>query len=68
MGGRSAVWINFGVGELDRGALFYLESRGVSPDEAKALLTRAFVADALERIGEKKVREAFYADAEGWFA
>jgi Fe-S cluster assembly protein SufD len=56
------------VGELDRGALFYLETRGVSPDEARALLTRAFVADALERVGEEKVREAFYADAEGWFA
>jgi Fe-S cluster assembly protein SufD len=56
------------VGELDRNALFYLESRGVSPDEARALLTRAFVADALERIGEDKVREAFYADAEDWFS
>jgi len=56
------------VGELDRAALFYLESRGVTPDEAKSLLTRAFVADALERVGEEKVREAFYADAEGWFA
>lgn len=56
------------VGALDRQALFYLESRGVTPDEAKGLLTRAFVADALDRIGEKDVREAFYADAEGWFA
>jgi Fe-S cluster assembly protein SufD len=56
------------VGELDRNALFYLESRGVSPDEATALLTRAFVADALDRIGEEEVRAAFYADAEGWFA
>jgi len=56
------------VGALDRQALFYLESRGVEPDEAKGLLTRAFVADALDRIGEAAVREAFYADAEGWFA
>lgn len=56
------------VGALDRAALFYLESRGVTPDEAKALLTRAFVADALDRIGEEEVRAAFYADAEGWFA
>ena len=55
------------VGELDRSALFYLESRGITPDEAKGLLTRAFVADALDRIGEEKVRDAFYADAEGWF-
>lgn len=56
------------VGELDRNALFYLESRGVGPEEARGLLTRAFVADALDRIGEAAVREAFYADAEGWFA
>jgi Fe-S cluster assembly protein SufD len=56
------------VGELDRQALFYLESRGVTPDEAKGLLTRAFVADALDRIGDENVRAAFYADAEAWFA
>ncbi|MEA3014565.1 MAG: Fe-S cluster assembly protein SufD [Sphingomonadales bacterium] len=55
------------VGALDRQALFYMASRGVSPDQARGLLTRAFVADALDRIGEEKVREAFYADAEHWF-
>ena len=36
------------VGELDANALFYLESRGVPPVEAKALLTRAFLSDALD--------------------
>ncbi|WP_395612581.1 SufB/SufD family protein [Allosphingosinicella sp.] len=56
------------VGELDRNALFYLESRGIGPDEAKGLLTRAFVADALDRIGEEEVKKAFYADAERWFS
>lgn len=35
------------VGELSKEALFYLASRGVRPDEARALLTEAFVADAL---------------------
>jgi Fe-S cluster assembly protein SufD len=55
------------VGELDRNALFYLESRGVTPDEARGLLTRAFVADALDRIGEEAVRSAFYENAESWF-
>ena len=54
------------VGELDRNALFYLASRGVTPDEAKALLTRAFVDDALARIGEEAAREAFEADAGKW--
>ena len=56
------------VGELDRQALFYMQSRGISLDEARGLLTRAFVADALDRIGEGKVRDAFYVDAEGWFS
>ncbi|MBW4331285.1 SufD family Fe-S cluster assembly protein [Stakelama sp. CBK3Z-3] len=54
------------VGELDQRALFYLESRGLTPARARALMTRAFVADALDRIGEEAVREAFAADASRW--
>jgi Fe-S cluster assembly protein SufD len=55
------------VGELDRDALFYMASRGVPEADAKALLTRAFVADALDRAGEEIVREALHQDAEHWF-
>ncbi len=54
------------VGELDQRALFYLQSRGLTPARARALLTRAFVADALDRIGEEAVRDAFAADADRW--
>lgn len=54
------------VGELDKNALFYLASRGIAPEEAKALLTQAFVADAIDRIGEAAVREAFHKDASAW--
>jgi len=54
------------VGELDARALFYLESRGITPARARAMLTRAFVADALERIGDEVVRAAFVADADAW--
>ena len=54
------------VGELDRNALFYLASRGVPKEEAKALLTQAFVADAIDRIGEEAVREAFHENALAW--
>jgi Fe-S cluster assembly protein SufD len=54
------------VGELDARALFYLESRGIAPSRARALLTRAFVADALDRIGDEGVREAFATDADAW--
>lgn len=54
------------VGELDKRALFYLQSRGIEAARAKALLTHAFVGDALARIGEEAVREAFAADAIRW--
>ena len=54
------------VGELDKMALFYLRSRGVSEEEAKALLTQAFVADAIDRIGEDQVRDVFHAEANRW--
>jgi Fe-S cluster assembly protein SufD len=54
------------VGELDKNALFYLAQRGIAPLEARALVTRAFVAEALSRIGEEAVREAFLADADAW--
>lgn len=46
------------VGELDKNALFYLESRGVPPVQAQALLTRAFLSDALAGIAVDEVREA----------
>ena len=45
-----------------------MASRGVPREEARALLTTAFVADAIERVGEEAVREAMHADAEAWFA
>jgi Fe-S cluster assembly protein SufD len=36
------------VGQLDATALFYLRSRGIPRDEARALLTRAFLIEAIE--------------------
>ncbi len=54
------------VGELSKDALFYLASRGVPPQEARAILTESFLSDALATIGEDAVREALTADAIGW--
>ena len=34
------------VGELDRNGLFYLQSRGLTPPEAKRLMLQAFIAEA----------------------
>jgi len=49
------------VGRLDEVALFYMKSRGIPADSARALLTYAFAADALERIELQPVREGLEA-------
>src|SRR5690606_18911502 len=38
------------VGQLDEDALFYMRSRGIPTEEAKALLMYAFSADALDYV------------------
>jgi Fe-S cluster assembly protein SufD len=45
------------VGELDKTALFYLESRGLPPAQARGLLTRAFLSDALASIADDAARD-----------
>ena len=45
------------VGQMDRTALFYLESRGISHALARRLLTYAFAADVLETLEVDEVRE-----------
>ena len=54
------------VGELNRDALFYMESRGIDPASAKALLTQAFIGDALDKVRDEAVREAMSAEAIAW--
>lgn len=51
------------VGALDRNALFYLESRGVAPAEARSLLTRAFVADVFAAIADQPLRDLLEGEA-----
>jgi Fe-S cluster assembly protein SufD len=45
------------LGPLDATALFYLRSRGLSPQTAKSLLTYGFAADVLTRIANVPVRD-----------
>lgn len=44
------------VGQLDKNALFYLRSRGISFDEARTLLTYAFAGDLIAHIGLKNIQ------------
>ena len=46
------------VGQLDPAALFYLRSRGLGVAEARAVLSRAFVSDVLDRIGQETIAKS----------
>ena len=48
------------VGKLDQDALFYLKARGISEQNAKALLLHAFAIDILDQIKNEEIRD--YAD------
>jgi Fe-S cluster assembly protein SufD len=51
------------VGRLDEGALFYMKSRGIGAEYARALLTYAFAAEVLETIEVDVLREGLEAQA-----
>lgn len=52
------------VGALDEEALFYARQRGLSEAEARAMLTAAFVGEAVDRIEDEGAREI----ARAWIA
>lgn len=45
------------VGKFDEDALFYLQSRGISGQEAKKLVVRGFFAELIEQIGLPQLTE-----------
>jgi Fe-S cluster assembly protein SufD len=45
------------VGQMDEEAIFYLQSRGIGRDQAKAMLTQAFCMDLLTVIPNESLRE-----------
>lgn len=45
------------VGNLDESALFYMQQRGIPADEARALLTQAFLIEVVDRIEHEGARE-----------
>ena len=47
------------AGEIDEDALFYLRTRGIGEDEARALLIEAFLMEALEEVSVPSVRDEF---------
>ncbi|HEY1225270.1 MAG TPA: Fe-S cluster assembly protein SufD [Brevundimonas sp.] len=45
------------VGNLDDNALFYMQQRGIPADEARGLLTQAFLIEVIDRIEHEGARE-----------
>ena len=55
------------VGELDADQLFYLRSRGVPEAEARAILVRAFMAEAMDPIQHEGARALLEGAIEQWW-
>jgi Fe-S cluster assembly protein SufD len=57
------------IGQIDQEAVFYLRSRGIGLEEARALLTQAFASDVIDKIRfeplRAKLREALVARLAG---
>lgn len=54
------------IGKIDRDALFYLRSRGIGNEEARALLTSAFAAEVVERFPSETMRRRAFSLVEEW--
>ena len=55
------------VGELDAEQVFYLRSRGVPFAQARAMLVRAFLAEALDPIAHEGARAMLEAAVQRWW-
>jgi Fe-S cluster assembly protein SufD len=55
------------VGQIDREAMFYLRSRGMSERDARRLLVRGFAAEVLDRVEVPDLRNYLEFRLEDWF-
>jgi Fe-S cluster assembly protein SufD len=55
------------VGELDAEQLFYLRSRGIPAAEARSILVRAFLAEALDAVADEAIRAMLEGAVEQWW-
>ncbi len=56
------------VGDLDEDALFYMRARGISEAQARALLTRAFVAELFDLVPVPIARPVVEGAVDKWLA
>ena len=56
------------VGELDADQMFFLRSRGIPAEQAKAMLVRAFLTEALDVVHDPAARTLLEGAIETWWA
>lgn len=56
------------VAEIDEAHLFYLMSRGIPENQARALLVKAFVDEIIEELDHEAISDALVAKVDEWFA
>lgn len=56
------------IGELDEDQLFYLRARGIPDAEARSMLIRAFLDDALDSVADPAARGLLERAVDGWWA
>lgn len=49
------------TGQLDERAVFYMQTRGIPQDEAKRMLTQAFMVDVIDNISFEVLRQRLHA-------
>jgi Fe-S cluster assembly protein SufD len=54
--------------EIDEGLLFYMRSRGIPFEEARALLIESFIGEAIDKVEDQPLREALAAMAKSRLA
>jgi Fe-S cluster assembly protein SufD len=54
------------TGQLDQEPMFYMRSRGIPEDEARALLIQSFVASVFEGVKDEGIRERLMAGVREW--
>jgi Fe-S cluster assembly protein SufD len=55
------------IGALDPEQIFYLRSRGIPEDAARAMLIRAFLTEALDAVTDEAARAMFESAIEDWW-
>jgi Fe-S cluster assembly protein SufD len=52
--------------EIDADMMFYLQARGIPPDQARALLIQSFIGEAIEKVEHEALRDALSEMALTW--